>query len=61
MWARELAQLNETISHAVAVGQSPNDLLDRRDFLIDRLSELAQVSVETSATARSESTSAASR
>lgn len=45
VWARELAQLNETISHAVAVGQSPNDLLDRRDFLIDRLSELAQVSV----------------
>ena len=45
VWARELAQLNDTISHAVAVGQSPNDLLDRRDFLIDRLSELAQVSV----------------
>ncbi len=43
--ARELAQLNDTISHAVAVGQSPNDLMDRRDFLIDRLSELAQVSV----------------
>jgi flagellar hook-associated protein 1 FlgK len=45
VYARELAQLNDTISHAVAVGQSPNDLLDRRDFLIDRLSELAQVSV----------------
>jgi flagellar hook-associated protein 1 len=45
VWARELAQLNDTISHAVAVGQSPNDLMDRRDFLIDRLSELAQVSV----------------
>jgi flagellar hook-associated protein 1 FlgK len=45
LWAREIAELNETISHAVAVGQSPNDLLDRRDLLIDRLSELAQVSV----------------
>ncbi|MDO8211436.1 flagellar hook-associated protein FlgK [Conexibacter sp. CPCC 206217] len=45
VWARELAQLNDVISQAVAVGQSPNDLLDRRDFLIDRLSELAQVSV----------------
>jgi len=44
-WARELAQLNRTIAHAVTVGQVPNDLLDRRDFLIDRLSELAQVSV----------------
>ncbi|MBB4661025.1 flagellar hook-associated protein FlgK [Conexibacter arvalis] len=45
LWARELAQLNETIAHAVIVGQAPNDLLDRRDLLIDRLSELAQVSV----------------
>jgi flagellar hook-associated protein 1 FlgK len=45
VYARELAQLNNTIAAAVAVGQSPNDLLDRRDFLIDRLSELAQVSV----------------
>jgi flagellar hook-associated protein 1 FlgK len=45
VYARELAALNDSISHAVAVGQAPNDLLDRRDFLIDRLSELAQVSV----------------
>jgi flagellar hook-associated protein 1 FlgK len=45
IWARELSELNETIAHAVIVGQSPNDLMDRRDLLIDRLSELAQVSV----------------
>ena len=45
LWARELAQLNDTIAHAVTVGQAPNDLLDRRDLLIDKLSELAQVSV----------------
>lgn len=45
VWAQELAQLNETIAHAVVVGQSPNDLMDRRDLLIDRLSELSQVSV----------------
>jgi flagellar hook-associated protein 1 len=45
LWARELAQLNDTIAHAAAVGQAPNDLMDRRDLLIDRLSELAQVSV----------------
>lgn len=45
LWSREIAELNESISHAVAVGQSPSDLMDRRDLLIDRLSELAQVSV----------------
>ncbi|MDW5597029.1 flagellar hook-associated protein FlgK [Conexibacter stalactiti] len=45
IWARELSELNDTIAHAVIVGQSPNDLMDRRDLLIDRLSELAQVSV----------------
>ena len=50
LWAKELAQLNDTIAHAVTVGQAPNDLLDRRDLLIDRLSELAQVSVTEDAT-----------
>lgn len=45
VWARELAQLNGAIAHAVTVGQAPNDLLDRRDVLIDRLANLAQVSV----------------
>lgn len=45
LWSREIAQLNETISHAVAVGQTPSDLMDRRDLLIDRLAELGQVSV----------------
>lgn len=45
VWAQELAKLNETIASAVAVGQAPNDLLDRRDLLIDKLSGLAQVSV----------------
>lgn len=45
VWAQELAQLNRTIAHAVTVGQVPNDLMDRRDFLVDRLSELSQVTV----------------
>jgi flagellar hook-associated protein 1 FlgK len=45
LWAREIAELNASISHAVAVGQTPSDLMDRRDLLIDRLSELAQVSI----------------
>jgi len=43
--ARQLAALNDAISHAVAVGQSPNDLMDQRDQLIDQLSSLANVSV----------------
>lgn len=43
--AKELASLNDAISHATSVGQSPNDLLDRRDTLIDNLSSLANVSV----------------
>jgi flagellar hook-associated protein 1 FlgK len=44
--ATELAQLNETIKGAVTAGQSPNDLLDRRDVLLDQLSALGTVSVQ---------------
>jgi len=43
--ASELADLNRSIGDAVFRGQQPNDLMDRRDQLIDRLSQLAQVSV----------------
>lgn len=43
--ASELAGLNRAIGDAVFRGQQPNDLMDRRDELIDRLSQLAQVSV----------------
>jgi len=43
--ASELADLNRAIGDAVFRGQQPNDLMDRRDQLIDRLSQLAQVSV----------------
>jgi flagellar hook-associated protein 1 FlgK len=42
---RELAGLNGAIRDAQAVGGQPNDLLDRRDLLLDKLSGLAQVSV----------------
>ena len=44
--ATELASLNKTISSFVANGDSPNDLMDRRDVLIDQLSQYGQISVE---------------
>ncbi len=46
-YAKQLAELNDQIGHALAAGQQPNDMLDQRDLILDRLSELAQVSVTT--------------
>jgi len=43
--AKQIAQLNEQIKLAEQARQPPNDLLDRRDLLIDKLSALAQVKV----------------
>ncbi len=43
--ANLIAQLNKQIKLSEEAGQAPNDLLDRRDQLIDKLSELAQVKV----------------
>jgi flagellar hook-associated protein 1 len=43
--AQEIAQLNPAIKLALAAGRQPNDLLDRRDLLLDRLAEFGQVSV----------------
>ena len=43
--ANQIAQLNHQIQLSEAAGQSPNDLLDRRDLLLDKLSELANVNV----------------
>ena len=43
--AKELAGLNGAIRDTQRVGGDPNDLLDRRDVLLDQLSGLAQVSV----------------
>lgn len=45
--ANEIAQLNASISAAQAAGQNPNDLMDKRDKLIDDLSSLAKVSITT--------------
>jgi flagellar hook-associated protein 1 FlgK len=43
--ATEIAGLNQAIKQFTSAGDSPNDLMDRRDLLLDKLSKLAQVSV----------------
>ncbi|QEC46820.1 flagellar hook-associated protein FlgK [Baekduia soli] len=43
--ADELAKLNTQINQATAAGVAHNDLLDRRDLLLDNLSRYGQVSV----------------
>src|SRR6201999_870294 len=44
--AGELAGLNKTISDFQTIGDPPNDLMDRRDMLLDQLSGYGQISVE---------------
>jgi flagellar hook-associated protein 1 FlgK len=44
--ATELASLNRSISGFLKNGDSPNDLMDRRDVLLDQLSAYGQISVE---------------
>ncbi|MES0490356.1 MAG: flagellar hook-associated protein FlgK [Leptospirales bacterium] len=41
----EIRDLNERILKSKAIGDSPNDLMDRRDMLIEKLSQLADISV----------------
>jgi flagellar hook-associated protein 1 FlgK len=43
--AKELATLNGAIKQFTANGDQPNDLMDRRDLLLDKLSNLGQVRV----------------
>jgi len=43
--ADEIVRLNTAIQQATRSGQAPNDLLDRRDVLLDQLSAFGQVSV----------------
>jgi flagellar hook-associated protein 1 FlgK len=43
--ADQLAQLNSQINQAQSAGTTPNDLLDKRDLLLDQLSQYGQVSV----------------
>jgi flagellar hook-associated protein 1 FlgK len=44
--ATELARLNKSIAASLVDGDSPNDLMDRRDQLLDQLSGYGQVSVQ---------------
>jgi flagellar hook-associated protein 1 len=39
--AGQIADLNKEIAHTLAVGQQPNDLLDKRDLLLDQLAQSA--------------------
>ena len=42
-YAKQIAQVNAEIVRSRAMGDNPNDLLDRRDLLVDKLSELVNV------------------
>ncbi|MDR0378078.1 MAG: flagellar hook-associated protein FlgK [Spirochaetaceae bacterium] len=44
--SREIAGLNRDIQRVKAQGDNPNDLLDRRDLLVDRLSSIIDVTVD---------------
>jgi flagellar hook-associated protein 1 FlgK len=50
--AKSLAQLNKAIDSAIDAGQSPNDLLDQRDQILDSLSQYGNVSVTPQANGR---------
>jgi flagellar hook-associated protein 1 len=42
---RQVAILNDAISRATLMGDAPNDLLDQRDMLIDKLSKLGNTQI----------------
>ena len=44
-YAAEIADLTDKINTAMGAGEQPNDLLDRRDLLIEKLSKLGNVQV----------------
>jgi flagellar hook-associated protein 1 FlgK len=46
---QQIAQLNQAITAAEMTGNTPNDLLDQRDLLIDKLSELGNTTVSVTA------------
>ena len=42
---RQIAMLNKDITRVKAIGDNPNDLMDRRDLLVDKLSSIIDVTV----------------
>ncbi len=44
-YAKQIAQLNGQIKLSEEAGQQPNEMLDRRDLLLDKLSALANITV----------------
>jgi flagellar hook-associated protein 1 FlgK len=44
--SRQIAELNNTIQKVRAQGDNPNDLLDRRDLLVDKLSSIIDISID---------------
>lgn len=45
-YANQIAAINGEIVRSKAMGDNPNDLLDRRDLLVDKLSKLANISTD---------------
>ena len=45
-YSRQIAEINGEIVRSKAMGDNPNDLMDRRDLLVDKLSELINVSTD---------------
>ena len=45
-YSRQIAEVNAEIVRSRAMGDNPNDLLDRRDLLVDKLSQLVNVTTD---------------
>lgn len=46
-FANQIASINKEIVKSKAMGDNPNDLLDRRDLLVEKLSQLVNVTTDT--------------
>jgi flagellar hook-associated protein 1 FlgK len=45
--ARQIAALNEEIGKVTAVGDNPNDLMDKRELLVQELASLTNITIQT--------------
>ncbi|MCR5613143.1 flagellar hook-associated protein FlgK [Treponema sp.] len=45
-YANQIAELNNEIVRSRAMGDNPNDLLDRRDLLVEKLSKIANITTD---------------